>query len=79
MATSAKWNLRVLDEVRKKGFIAWVKQRGPHSQTPALKTICPNLEKIERGLMAVFQRGHDQLVDCLLMDQPSSPDGLGFM
>lgn len=64
-----------MDEIEKKGFIA-LPNRGPQ-QAPALKTVCPNLEKIVRGLMAVFLRGHDQLVDCLLMDQPSSPGGLG--
>ena len=41
--------------------------KGGHSIANALKTMCPNLEGVVRSFIVVFQRGHDQLVDLLLI------------
>ena len=34
----------------------------------ALKTVSPNLEKIVRSFIVMIQRGHDHVMDILLMD-----------
>ena len=55
---------RVLGEVEK--FYCFARQRGPQ-RANALKTVCPNLERLVRRFTVIVQRGRDQLLDILLI------------
>ena len=67
LSTGAESNLRdrVLGEVEKDSFIALPGKVGKPGSCPQIT--CPNLGKIGRSFLVTFQRGHDQLVDILLM------------
>ena len=66
--TSAESNLRdrVLGEVEKDNFNA-LPGRGGHSGLMPLKTMYSHFGKIMRSFIVIVQRGHDQLVNFLLM------------
>ena len=67
LCTGAKLNFgdRVLGEAEKSSFIALPGKESKTGSCPQI--MCPNLGKIGRGFLVTFQRGHDQLVDILLM------------
>ena len=55
-----------MGEVEKKSFTALPGKGGYWAN--ALKIVCPDLERVVRGFIAMVQRGgHDQLVDILLI------------
>ena len=69
MNPATKLNLRdrVLGEVEKNSFIYVPGKGGHRGLAHALKTMCPDLERVVRSFTVMIQRGCDQLVDILLI------------
>ena len=44
-------------------ILYWLSYKGSY----AFKTVCPNLEGVVRSSIVTFQRGHDQLMDIILI------------
>ena len=66
LCTVAESNLGVLGEVKNDGFIALPGKEGHSGLTPR-NTMCPPLGEGIRSFIVIVQRGHDQLVDILLV------------
>ena len=66
LCTAAELNLGVLGEVKNDGFIALPGKEGHSGLTPR-NTMCPPLGEGMRSFIGIVQRGHDQLMDILLV------------